>query len=83
MSNSLINVGKIEMKILTVLITLWFNVCESSNITYDQDIGYKLPTTVFPRNYKLEIATLLSESEGFGFTGKVWITVSINKVKSI
>lgn len=37
---------------------------------------YRLPTSVTPENYKLEVITHLNDTEGFVFRGNVWITVS-------
>lgn len=38
--------------------------------------NYRLPTSITPENYKLEIFTHLNDSEGFTFRGIVEITVS-------
>lgn len=38
--------------------------------------NYRLPTSIKPENYKLEIFTHLNDSEGFVFRGIVAITVS-------
>ena len=43
------------------------------NAVYD---SYRLPTSVRPENYKLEVITHLNDTEGFLFRGAVWITVS-------
>lgn len=44
-----------------------------SNAVYD---NYRLPTSIKPENYKLEIFTHLNDSEGFLFRGVAAITVS-------
>lgn len=38
--------------------------------------NYRLPLSITPDNYKLEIFTHLNDSEGFAFNGIVEITVS-------
>ena len=38
--------------------------------------SYRLPTSITPENYKLEVITHLNDTEGFIFRGVVWITVS-------
>jgi hypothetical protein len=37
--------------------------------------NYRLPLTITPENYKLDIFTHLNDSEGFAFKGIVSITV--------
>lgn len=50
----------------------------AEEIAYD---SYRLPKSITPENYKLEVITHLNdtESEGFLFRGIVWITVSVAK----
>ena len=48
---------------------------EQNNSTSDNN--YRLPTSITPENYKLEIFTHLNDSEGFLFRGFVAITVSL------
>lgn len=43
------------------------------------DNNYRLPTSITPENYNLEIFTHLNDSEGFLFRGIVAITVSLLK----
>lgn len=38
--------------------------------------GYRLPNSVRPKHYKLEVITYLGEKDNFDFDGKVWIDVS-------
>ena len=44
----------------------------------DQSTDYRLPDTVIPQKYRLEIITNLGDDppEQFNFTGEVWIQVS-------
>lgn len=44
------------------------------DVTYD---SYRLPTSITPENYKLNVVTHLNDTEGFIFRGSVWITVSL------
>ena len=39
--------------------------------------NYRLPSTVTPENYKLQVTTHLGDKEGFTFKGSVLITVSL------
>lgn len=39
--------------------------------------SYRLPTSITPENYKLEVITHMNDTEGFVFRGSVWITVRI------
>lgn len=51
---------------------------EQNNGTSDvADNNYRLPTSITPENYNLEIFTHLNDSEGFLFRGIVAITVSL------
>lgn len=50
----------------------------SESVAYD---SYRLPTTVTPENYKLEVITHLNDTEGFLFRGAVWITVSVENAE--
>lgn len=38
---------------------------------------FRLPEYIHPLHYKLRIVTHLDDEEGFKFTGKVWIKVSM------
>lgn len=38
--------------------------------------GYRLPASVMPESYRLEIITPFGEKDNFEFTGKVWIETS-------
>ncbi len=37
--------------------------------------SYRLPTSVRPEHYKLEVITHLGDDDGYEFSGKVWIKV--------
>lgn len=49
-------------------------VVEPAEVEYDT---YRLPTAITPENYKLEVITHLNDTEPFGFSGVVWITVGL------
>lgn len=53
---------------------LWFAASSNSAPSYNH---YRLPTSVRPEHYKLEIATHLDDEKGFEFSGLVGITLKV------
>lgn len=53
----------------------WIAICLLHPIFASSE-NYRLPTSLKPEHYKLEVLTHLGDDEGFKFTGKVWIKVS-------
>lgn len=49
---------------------------QNNSTSVAEDNNYRLPTSITPENYNLEIFTHLNDSEGFLFRGIVAITVS-------
>ena len=61
---------------LKTFITLLLSIKSMQALSDDAYTSYRLPTSLTPSNYKLEVTTHLGDGEGFKFDGKVWITVS-------
>lgn len=55
---------------------LWFAAIGSSYAVPSYN-HYRLPTSVRPEHYKLEIATHLDDDKGFEFSGLVAITIKV------
>jgi aminopeptidase N len=58
-----------KMSRLSQFLLCWAFVSVSAN-------SYRLPTTVLPTHYKVQILSHLGEPENFNFEGKVWIQVT-------